>query len=580
MGEHGGVDTLDFSPWSFWQSASDDAKRSQRERLHALAERGDRIFAHDSFVADTAAVDNDVLHLGERSYVAAGAYLTGELVAGSDCSINPYTVIRGRVRLGAGVRIGAHTSLLGFNHSMTPGTPVFQQPLTSKGIVVEDDVWIGSHVVVLDGVRVGAHSVLAAGAVVTKDVPSGAIVGGNPAKLLRWRVAPADGATSCPRDLVDRLRDFAEQSRLEAEALLARAWDAEAGAYVDRPGAEPSLRAHCDAIEVAGLLLPCAPPPLTAHEHRARLASAQRPDGRIPSTAFGTPFSAVFAAAESDGRIPSTGFWVPPGAAFADADAAYHVLSVGYATDLLRGQLPHPITEATRMSPADIVDFCESLPWRIDPWHAGHRVDALGTALHWALRSGRPVLPGAVESLFGWLGTRADPDTGMWGDPASGGDLLLLVNGSYRTTRGTFAQFGIPLPHPRATIDTVLEHAADDAYFTAETYDACNVLDVIHPLWLTRGALHRFDEAQDLARRVLEHALSMSSPSRGFAFRLRDTADEGMCSLQGTEMWLAIIWYLADILGESSHLGYRPRGVHRPEPALRITRSGLHIMGW
>jgi hypothetical protein len=45
-------------------------------------------------------------------------------------------------------------------------------------------------------------------------------------------------------------------------------------------------------------------------------------------------------------------------------------------------------------------------------------------------------------------------------------------------------------------------------------------------------------------------------------------------------MWLAIIWYLADILGESQPLGYRPRGVHRPEPAVRITRSGVHIMGW
>lgn len=180
MSGQDGLETLDFSPWTFWESASDEAKRAQKARLIALAERGDRTFAEEVFVADTAAVDNDVLHLGERSYIAAGAYLTGELVAGSDCSINPYTVIRGRVRLGAGVRIGAHTSLLGFNHSMEPGTPVFRQPLTSKGIVVDDDVWIGSHVVILDGVTVGAHSVLAAGAVVTKDVPSGAIVGGKP----------------------------------------------------------------------------------------------------------------------------------------------------------------------------------------------------------------------------------------------------------------------------------------------------------------------------------------------------------------------------------------------------------------
>jgi acetyltransferase-like isoleucine patch superfamily enzyme len=558
MGGQDGVETLGFSPWSFWESASDEAKQSQRERLLALAERGDRTFAEDAFVADTAAVDNDVLHLGERSYIAAGAYLTGELIAGSDCSINPYTVIRGRVRLGAGVRIGAHTSLLGFNHSMEPGTPVFRQPLTSKGIVVDDDVWIGSHVVILDGVMVGAHSVLAAGAVVTKDVPSGAIVGGNPAKFIRWRVAPAEAATHRSRDLAIRLREFAEHARADAETILARAWDAESGVYSDRPGVDPSLRAHCDAVEVARLLLPGAPPQLTSHQHRARLTATQRPDG----------------------RIPSPGVHSAPGKPFDDADAAYHVLSVGYAIDLLRGQLPHAVSEATRMTPADISGFCESLPWRTDPWDAGHRVDALGTALHWALRSGHSVLPGAVESLLGWLTTRADSRTGMWGDAASGGDLLLLVNGAYRTTRGTYAQFGIPLPHPTATIDTVLEHSANEAYFTAETYDACNVLDVVHPLWLTRETGHRSDETQAVARRMLEHTLTMWAPTRGFAFRLQDSAEQGRCGLQGTEMWLAIIWYLADILGESQPLGYRPRGVHRPEPAVRITRSGVHIMGW
>ena len=45
----------------------------------------------------------------------------------------------------------------------------------------------GSHVVVVDGVTVGSHTILAAGAVVTRDVPDYAIVGGNPAKILRMR---------------------------------------------------------------------------------------------------------------------------------------------------------------------------------------------------------------------------------------------------------------------------------------------------------------------------------------------------------------------------------------------------------
>ncbi|MDN5882209.1 MAG: hypothetical protein L0H37_07545 [Nitrosospira sp.] len=53
--------------------------------------------------------------------------------------------------------------------------------------VIEDDVWIGFRAVILSGVRVGTGSIIAAGAVVVKDVPEFAIVGGNPAKVIGWR---------------------------------------------------------------------------------------------------------------------------------------------------------------------------------------------------------------------------------------------------------------------------------------------------------------------------------------------------------------------------------------------------------
>jgi hypothetical protein len=49
-----------------------------------------------------------------------------------------------------------------------------------------------------------------------------------------------------------------------------------------------------------------------------------------------------------------------------------------------------------------------------------------------------------------------------------------------------------------------------------------------------------------------------------------ESGEQNLPGLQGTEMWLSIIWYLADLLGHSESLGYRPRGVHRPEPALLL----------
>ena len=230
--------------------------------------------------------------------------------------MNPYSVIRGNVRLGDGVRIGAHTSILGFNHTMSdPDVEVFRQPLHSKGITVGDDVWIGSHVVILDGVTIGDRSVLAAGAVVTKDVPAGAIVGGNPAKLIRWRVQPADALPASAGDLAGRLSAFAERARAQADAILERSWMPEERLFRDRPGLAATVRAQCDAIEIADLLRGSAPPQLPAAEQVARLHEWQ--DAATGLVA------------------PLGGDGIPRAADPSDPDAAYHVLSVGYGLELL-----------------------------------------------------------------------------------------------------------------------------------------------------------------------------------------------------------------------------------------------------
>ena len=97
---------------------------------------------------------------------------------------------------------------------------------------------------------------------------------------------------------------------------------------------------------------------------------------------------------------------------------------------------------------------------------------------------------------------------------------------------------------------------------------ACDVLDVIHPLWLCgQQTGYRRAEVRDWADQRLAQTLIRWQPEAGFAFDPgpgRGAAHQP--SLMGTEMWLAIIWLLADVLGETDTLGYRPRGVHRPEP--------------
>ncbi|MFT4157297.1 MAG: acyltransferase [Microbacterium sp.] len=566
------VNPHEFSPWDFWGDADSAAREAQGERQRILLSgRPDHRLGERCYISELASIDNDALILGDRTYIAAGAYLTGQLIAGADCSINAYTVIRGRVTLGEAVRIGAHTSILGFNHSMEPGTPVFRQPLTSRGIVIGDDVWIGSHVVVLDGVSVGSHAVLAAGAIVTKHVPAGAIVGGNPARFIRWRVEPGDASAGSTGSraasagaiglastssghaagLGERMAEFAERAHAEACALLDRAWDEEARLFSDRPGTAPSVRAQADAVEIADLLTGAAPVHRQPAEHATLLRGWQ--DAATGAVAPLGP----------DGRQIS-------GLDYADEDVAYHVLSIGYALDLLGSSFATPLAWVTEATPQSVVEFCNSLPWTTDAWKSGHHIDGFGTALLWAKKARDPIVDGVEEALFGWLLLNADPQTGMWGSASRDRGFLPAVNGFYRASRGTFAQFGVPLPHPERVVDMVLRHARDLRWFAPGARNACNVLDVAHPLWLTRGTGHRSTEVRELATQLLSDALKSWIPGAGFGFREPSAAVGGFAEaepgLQGTEMWLAIIWYLGDILGISDALGYRPRGVHRPEP--------------
>jgi maltose O-acetyltransferase len=73
------------------------------------------------------------------------------------------------------------------NHRIGPEQLIRGQGRSVKPVVIDDDVWLGVGVKVLSGVHIGHGAVVAAGAVVTHDVPPGAIVGGFPARHMRWR---------------------------------------------------------------------------------------------------------------------------------------------------------------------------------------------------------------------------------------------------------------------------------------------------------------------------------------------------------------------------------------------------------
>jgi acetyltransferase-like isoleucine patch superfamily enzyme len=114
------------------------------------------------------------------------------ITIGADSLIGEMNVIRGQggVSIGDRVYTSPLVQIIAVNHVFDdPARPFVEQGITAEGIVIEDDVWIGSGAVITDGVHVGKGAVIAAGAVVTKDVPPHTVVGGVPARVIR-EIAP------------------------------------------------------------------------------------------------------------------------------------------------------------------------------------------------------------------------------------------------------------------------------------------------------------------------------------------------------------------------------------------------------
>lgn len=88
----------------------------------------------------------------------------------------------GGIIIGDNVLIGPKVNLVSENHPIDPSQ---RNALIGKPIVIKNNVWIGAAATILPGITVGENSIVAAGAIVTKDVPANTIVAGNPAKFLR-----------------------------------------------------------------------------------------------------------------------------------------------------------------------------------------------------------------------------------------------------------------------------------------------------------------------------------------------------------------------------------------------------------
>jgi maltose O-acetyltransferase len=120
----------------------------------------------------------DHVHLEEAKYITLG----------DNVSVNRYSLLHGGggITIGSNVLIGPGVTIYSQNHGFGKrGQLIESEGYIRKPVVIGNDVWLAANVIVLPGVTIGDHVVVAAGSVVTRDIPTEMVAAGNPARPIR-----------------------------------------------------------------------------------------------------------------------------------------------------------------------------------------------------------------------------------------------------------------------------------------------------------------------------------------------------------------------------------------------------------
>ena len=127
--------------------------------------------------------------LGERSVIEDYSIVNnavGAVIIGSRTRIGFGNTVIGPVQIGNDVSFAQNVTITGLNHNFQDvAVPISNQGISTKCVIIDDDVWVGANAVILPGVSIGKHSVVAAGSVVTRSVPSYSVCAGNPARVIK-----------------------------------------------------------------------------------------------------------------------------------------------------------------------------------------------------------------------------------------------------------------------------------------------------------------------------------------------------------------------------------------------------------
>lgn len=149
--------------------------------------RGKHSVVHRSARMDTPPYRK--FSLGDYSVIESFACINnavGDVIIGDHTRIGLHNTIIGPVTIGCHVNLAQGITVTALNHNFEDSDKrIDEQGVSTTPVTIEDDIWIGANAVILPGVTIGNHSVVAAGAVVTKDIPPHSLVAGVPAKIIK-----------------------------------------------------------------------------------------------------------------------------------------------------------------------------------------------------------------------------------------------------------------------------------------------------------------------------------------------------------------------------------------------------------
>jgi len=124
---------------------------------------------------------------GDELRVNAPCVWAAKITVGNHCNFNGMKILGGECVIGDYFHSGIECMIIGENHNYEGEQIPYDNTYILKKITIGDFVWFGNRVTVVGNVTIGEGAIIGAGSVVVKDVPACAIVGGNPAQVIRYR---------------------------------------------------------------------------------------------------------------------------------------------------------------------------------------------------------------------------------------------------------------------------------------------------------------------------------------------------------------------------------------------------------